>query len=128
MKRLLYNTVVISAEWTDKAVDGKNFTVALQLTVFLFSIIWHWNETMMSNSFFSTGNKTLAVAVQNASDENTVAGIVATGLYEEVGRNLQARQGTAYAAMLLFIIPPLILYIFTQKYFVEGVESSGIKG
>lgn len=98
------------------------------LTVFLFSIIWHWNETMMSNSFFNTGSKTLAVAVQNASDENTVANIVATGLYEAAGRNLQARQGTAYAAMLLFIIPPLILYIFTQKYFVEGVESSGIKG
>ncbi len=102
------------------------------LTVFLFSIVWHWNETMMSNSFFSTGNKPLAVAVQSLADayknESLISSIVATGLYTQTGRNLQAAQGIAYGAVLLFLIPPLVLYIFTQRFFVEGVESTGIKG
>lgn len=102
------------------------------LTVFLFSIVWHWNETMMANSFFSTGNKPLAVAVQTLADafksENLIASIVNSGLYEGVGRNLQAARGIAYGAVLLFLIPPMILYIFTQRFFVEGVESTGIKG
>ena len=102
------------------------------LTVFLFSIVWHWNETMMSNSFFSTGNKNLAVAVQSLADayknEALSGSIVESGLYGANGRNLQAAQGMAYGGVLLFLIPPLVLYLFTQRFFVEGVESSGIKG
>lgn len=102
---------------------------ASALTVFLFSFIWHYNETMMSNSFFATGNKPLAVALQSVSEENRFSTeIISAGLYEAVGRNLQARQGTDYAATLIFISIPLLLYIFAQKYFVEGVESTGIKG
>lgn len=105
---------------------------ASALTVFLFSIVWHWNETMMSNSFFSTGNKPLAVAVQTLADayknESLISSIVDSGLYGGTGRNLQAAQGMAYGGALLFLIPPLVLYIFTQRFFVEGVESSGIKG
>ena len=105
---------------------------ASALTVFLFSIVWHWNETMMSNSFFSTGNKPLAVAVQTLADayknEGLISSIVESGLYGASGRNLQAAQGMAYGGVLLFLIPPLVLYLFTQRFFVEGVESSGIKG
>lgn len=107
---------------------------ASALTVFLFSIVWHWNETMMSNSFFSTGNKPLAVAVQSLADaysNNSVTimeTLIEKGLYTASGRNLQAAQGMAYGSILLFLVPPLVLYIFTQRFFVEGVESSGIKG
>lgn len=105
---------------------------ASALTVFLFSIVWHWNETMMSNSFFSTGNKSLAVAVQALADaaksEGLISSVVESGLYTASGRNLQAAQGMAYGGVLLFLIPPLVLYLFTQRFFVEGVESSGIKG
>jgi ABC-type glycerol-3-phosphate transport system permease component len=30
--------------------------------------------------------------------------------------------------MLLFIAPLLVLYIFVQRYFVEGIERTGIVG
>ena len=42
--------------------------------------------------------------------------------------NLPFQMGVTYASVLLFILPVLIIYIFTQRWFVEGVESSGIKG
>lgn len=95
------------------------------VTVFLFSVIWHWNETMMSNAFFPK-EKTLAVTVNNIS--SSIDAAVSAGFYESVGRNIASAQGLRYASLLLFIIPVLILYIFAQRYFIEGVESSGIKG
>lgn len=42
--------------------------------------------------------------------------------------DLSFQMGVTYASVLLFILPVLIIYIFTQRWFVEGVESSGIKG
>lgn len=101
---------------------------ASALTVFLFSIIWHWNETMMTGSFFNKGNQPLSIAVQNANDGSMMGEMVSAGLYVASGRNWIEREATSYASVLMFILPPLILYVFTQKYFVEGVEFSGIKG
>ncbi len=95
------------------------------ITVFLFSVVWHWNETMMSNAFFPS-NKTLAVTVDNIS--SSIDAAVSAGYYEAVGRNWASAQGMRYGALILFLIPMLLLYIVAQRYFIEGVESSGIKG
>lgn len=95
------------------------------ITVFLFSIVWHWNETMMSNAFFPS-NKTLAVAVKNIA--SSIDAAIESGYYEAVGANWASAQGLRYGALILFIIPVLLLYIVAQRYFIEGVESSGIKG
>jgi oligogalacturonide transport system permease protein len=32
------------------------------------------------------------------------------------------------AASMVFILPTVLLYFFAQKYFVEGVKTTGIKG
>lgn len=95
------------------------------ITVFLFSIVWHWNETMMSNSFFPS-NKTLAVAVNNVA--SSIDAAIESGYYETFGANWASAQGMRYGALILFIVPVLLLYIIAQRYFIEGVESSGIKG
>lgn len=95
------------------------------ITVFLFSVVWHWNETMMSNAFFPT-NKTLAVTVSNIS--SSIDAAVSAGYYEAVGRNWASAQSMRYGALILFLLPVLILYIVAQRYFIEGVESTGIKG
>lgn len=90
------------------------------LTVFLFSIVWHWNEYTLTRTFFPQKYQPLAIQLRLAidsmmSDLNTRT-------------NLSFQMGVTYAAVLLFILPVLIIYIFTQRWFVEGVESSGIKG
>ena len=36
--------------------------------------------------------------------------------------------GAAFAGAAISLIPMLIMYIFGQKYFVEGQETSGLKG
>ena len=95
------------------------------ITVFLFSVVWHWNETMMTNAFFPK-HKTLAVQVYNL--HTSVEAAVSAGLYEEIGRGWAAGTGMRYGALILFLVPVLLLYIFAQRYFIEGVESTGIKG
>ncbi len=32
------------------------------------------------------------------------------------------------AASVMFVIPVLIVFIFTQRYFVEGIQMTGSKG
>ena len=32
------------------------------------------------------------------------------------------------AMSLLTLLPPILLYIFAQKYFVEGISTTGLKG
>ena len=36
--------------------------------------------------------------------------------------------GPAFAGAMLSILPMLLLYIFGQRYFVEGTVTSGLKG
>ena len=95
------------------------------ITVFLFSIVWHWNETMMTNAFFPR-NKTLAVQVFNL--HTSIDAAINAGYYEAVGRNWASGTGMRYGALILFLVPVLLLYIIAQRYFIEGVESTGIKG
>lgn len=90
------------------------------LTVFLFSIVWHWNEYTLTRTFFPQKHQPLAVQLKMAID----------GMMSDLSTrtNLSFQMGVTYASVLLFILPVLLIYIFTQRWFVEGVESSGIKG
>lgn len=90
------------------------------LTVFLFSMVWHWNEYTLTRTFFPQKYQPLAVQLKLAID----------GMMSDLATrtNLSFQMGVTYASVLLFILPVLMVYVFTQRWFVEGVESSGIKG
>ena len=45
-----------------------------------------------------------------------------------VNSNAQFQYGTALAGCCMAVIPTLIVFLTLQKYFVEGIASSGIKG
>ncbi|ADU23644.1 carbohydrate ABC transporter permease [Ruminococcus albus] len=89
------------------------------LTVFLFSIVWYWNDYYVSSSFF-TNNDTVALMLKNLN--NT--------LIKELFNNqsVSVRQIIVWleAGCLLSITPILVMYVFLQRYFVEGIEKSGL--
>ncbi len=91
------------------------------LTVFLFSIVWYWNDFYVSSSFF-TESHTVALMLKNL-DAN-----LQQQLFD--GQSVSVRQIIVWleSGCLLSITPLLIMYIFLQKYFVEGVERSGLTG
>lgn len=91
------------------------------LTVFLFSIVWYWNDFYVSSSFF-TKNNTVALMLKNL-DSN-----LQQQLFD--GQSVSVRQIIVWleAGCILSITPILVMYIFLQRYFVEGIERSGITG
>ncbi len=91
------------------------------LTVFLFAIVWYWNDYYISSTFF-TNNHTVALALQKLSA--TLDQVLFQG--NQVG----TRKKIVWleSGCLLTIFPILIMYVFLQKYFTEGLERSGLVG
>jgi multiple sugar transport system permease protein len=80
-------------------------------TVALFSFIAHWNDFLNPLIYTqSLEKKTLAVGLNAFKDMH----------------------GTEYhllmAAAVTVLLPILIIFFFTQRYFTEGVVMSGVKG
>ena len=92
------------------------------LTVFIFSVVWYWNDSYVSGMFFSKSN-TIALQVSNL--HNTISAYYNNGTPTGVPADWLV---WIEAGCLLSILPILIMYIFLQKNFIEGVERSGIVG
>lgn len=85
------------------------------LTVFLFSIVWYWNDTFYSSNFI-TRKRTLAKALSNLRGD--LGG----------GNDYYSLSPKVMAGALLFVTPMLLIYIVLQRYFVQSVERTGIVG
>ncbi|MEN2984905.1 MAG: carbohydrate ABC transporter permease [Dictyoglomaceae bacterium] len=89
-------------------------------TVFLFSLVWHWNDAFGPSVYIGDFNKyTLSMNLAN------LKAIITGGTQIWDPLLILPPQ---YAGAILVILPMLILYIFTQKFFVESVERTGIVG
>lgn len=92
------------------------------LTVFLFSIVWYWNDYYYIAMYFSS-TKTVSMALSllpDALNTNKDTGVLSGDPYL-IGTRLQA-------GALLAIVPLLVLYLFLQKYFTQGLERTGLTG
>ena len=96
------------------------------LTVFLFSFVWYWNESYLTELYVQgLSNKSiwsnLVIQLKNFDMSfNTLAtvGDTATSLNESV----------RMAATSLSILPLLLIYFILQRYFVESIDRAGITG
>ena len=80
------------------------------LTVTIFSTIWHWNESYMSD-MYNKLNPPLAVKLDYVRNE----------LQKD-------SRSAAMAACLLFVLPMLIMYAILQRKFVQSIDRVGIVG
>jgi multiple sugar transport system permease protein len=87
------------------------------LTVFLFSIVWYWNDYYYASMFLVYEN-TLAIKLSRM----TMALIV------EFGNNYFISIPYLQAGCLLTIAPVLAVYLIFQRYFTESIERTGIVG
>ncbi len=101
-------------------VMAPNATSAF-LTVFLFSVVWYWNDYYVSSTFF-TNTRTIALMLQNLDTELKVR------LFNSATADVSPREQIVWkeAGCLISITPILIMYVCLQKYFTEGIERSGI--
>lgn len=93
------------------------------LTVFLFSVVWYWNDYYVSSTFF-TNTKTIALMLQNLDTE------LKQRLFNSATVDISPREQIVWkeAGCLLSITPILVMYVCLQKYFTEGIERSGLVG
>ncbi|MBE6850113.1 MAG: carbohydrate ABC transporter permease [Ruminococcus sp.] len=93
------------------------------LTVFLFSVVWYWNDYYVSSTFF-TENATMALMLKNLSSE------LKKELFGSATVHVSARDQILWmeAGCLLAVTPLLLMYTLLQKYFTEGIERSGLVG
>ena len=93
------------------------------LTVFLFSIVWYWNDYYVASAFF-TNTRTISLVLKNLD------GVLNIAIFNNANANVSAREKIVWleAGCLISITPMLILYALLQKHFTEGIERSGIVG
>lgn len=91
------------------------------LTVFLFSVVWYWNDYYVSTAFF-TNTQTVATVLHDLDTR------LSRALYGDAKIKASARELIVWkeAGCLMSILPILIMYIFLQNHFTEGIERSGL--
>lgn len=89
------------------------------ITVSIFSLVWQYNDLFFANLFVINSKASISKSVISLRD--TIA---------NVDRIVDPTilQLYTYAGVVLVILPVIIIYVALQKYFMEGVERSGIVG
>ena len=81
------------------------------ITLIILSMNGSWNDLLWPMTVTSSTNmRTLANGLALFIGQNTI------------------EYGAAFAGALISLLPMFVLYIFGQKYFVEGMSSGGLKG
>lgn len=103
------------------------------ITVGLFSFVWQYNDVYYARLLqLSTAERPLLSMRLASAADNLYQQLVYTGMLNIVGDRVQNNPFfinlIANTAAFLMMLPLLILFIFLQRYFVEGIERSGIVG
>ena len=90
---------------------GMPISKTVYATVFILDFVAHWNDFMWPFLVMTGEDKrTIQLAVQSFFGTQPV------------------HYSAIMAALVISAIPMIIMFIFMQKYYVEGIASSGIKG
>jgi len=100
-----------ASEWTIFARIILPMAKSVMVTQIIFSFRYFWNDFFTPLIYITSAElKTLPLGMTDFVREQYVY------------------WGPQMAAALISIIPVLIIFLFGQKYFIQGVSASGIKG
>ncbi|MGN0299416.1 MAG: carbohydrate ABC transporter permease [Lachnospiraceae bacterium] len=100
-------------------------------TVMVLSFIWNYSDTYYSGLLSSTNsNLALILARMQTQMKWYLANIVdlMPTKYTVLNESPLAQTAACNAAAFLVLMPLLVMYLFVQKRFVQGVERSGLGG
>ncbi|WP_026507871.1 carbohydrate ABC transporter permease [Butyrivibrio sp. MC2013] len=100
-------------------------SVPMMVTVFLFGFVWQWTDSFYVGMYLPKAclfsNQLSSLAQVMARQYQNMSGsmnFVSPGFASMVNNT----------GSILIMLPLIILYLFCQSYFVEGIERSGIVG
>jgi len=89
------------------------------ITVTVFSIVWQFNDVFYAKLFLIPDSTAISKRIASLqgiiANEDQILSLTLQELYRDAGA-------------VLVILPVVIIYLCLQKYFIEGVERSGIVG
>lgn len=89
------------------------------LTVSIFSLVWQYNDMFYSKLFLISNSIVISKKITTLQD--TIANL--DGISDPSLVRLYL-----FAGVVLVMLPVVLVYVVLQKYFMEGVERSGIVG
>lgn len=98
------------------------------LVVFLFSIVWYWNESYLTQLYvvgaFANSSKwsSLVVSLKTFETSYNSARSTAGNIAVDINESIKM------AGTMLSILPLLIMYLVLQRQFVESIDRTGITG
>lgn len=95
-------------------------SIPMMITVFLFAFSWQWTDSFYTGMFFPTSKTALMPSIVNIPESLRVkseAFVAGQNLYFSSIRN---------TCGLMIIAPLVIVYVFCQKFLVQGIERSGL--
>jgi multiple sugar transport system permease protein len=97
--------------------------IPMMVTILVFSLVWYWNDYYVSATFF-TDTRTISLMLRSLDTE------LKRKLFGTISAEISPREQIVWkeAGCLISITPLLIVYVFLQKHFIEGIERSGIVG
>lgn len=98
--------------------------VPMMITVFLFSFSWQWTDEFYAEVFRWNINGPDRMWLMPDIYSNIPGSLTFENFSGQHGYNMVIRN----TAGMLIILPLIIMYLFCQRYLVEGIERSGIVG
>jgi multiple sugar transport system permease protein len=92
------------------------------LVVFLFSFIWYWNLYYEPSMFLANDFTPLSIRLDKLEEVLNPSLLGQKNLNDINPTTESAKMGAAF----LIILPPIIVFMFLQRWFVTGIERTGI--
>ncbi len=96
-------------------------SVPAVVVVFLFSMVWHWNETYLASLYLGNAMTTLPLELKTFNDSFKA-------MYTGGSSVTDVNESIRMAGTLLIVLPLLILYLIAQKHFTQVVDKTGLTG
>jgi len=92
-------------------------STTMMITVFMFSFCWQWTDNFYTDLFYTFTGPTLLPDIIKVPKALNTSACGSPEMYTSAIKN---------ACGILIVTPLIILYLFGQKYIVQGIERSGL--
>ena len=99
-------------------------SVPMMITVFLFAFCWQWTDDFYIPLFFTTSRPAFITNITATLPLPSLTSIYTN----QTGSSGAYMAAMTYGCGMMACLPLVILFLFCQKYLVQGIERSGIVG
>ena len=94
-------------------------SIPMMITIFLFAFSWQWTDNFYVEMFMQGNNETILMP--------DIVGVPTSLNIDHPGMDLY-KSAVHNTCGIMIILPLVIMYLFCQKFLVQGIERSGIVG